>query len=77
MRALRDFGVGKKSIELRIKDEATAVLEEFAKQAHSPFNPNKLLQKAVSNIICSVCFGERWERLSLFLSFYSYDWIMC
>ncbi|KAI0237362.1 Cytochrome P450 2U1 [Lamellibrachia satsuma] len=60
-RALKDFGVGKSSLEEKIKDEIEAVQVELDKQRGSPFDPKQLFDKAVSNIICSIIFGERYS----------------
>ena len=59
LRALRDFGVGKSSLEEKIKDEVEVVLEELDKTKGAPFNPHQLINKAVSNVICSLIFGQR------------------
>ena len=59
LRALRDFGVGKSSLEEKIKDEVQFVLTEFDAQQDVPFDPKQLFDKAVSNIICSIIFGQR------------------
>ena len=59
LRALRDLGVGKSSLEDTIKDEVQIVLAEFDAQQGVPFDPKQLFDKAVSNIICSIIFGQR------------------
>ncbi|KAG8143703.1 hypothetical protein E2320_000914 [Naja naja] len=58
---LRNFGMGKKSIEERIQEEAQFLLEEFQKTQEKPFSPIFLLSCCVSNIICSIVFGNRFD----------------
>ncbi|KAK2183887.1 hypothetical protein NP493_293g04044 [Ridgeia piscesae] len=61
LRTLKDFGVGKSSLEEKIKEE----LDFFAAEIHSkggePFDPKLLIENAVSNIMCSMVFGERYD----------------
>ena len=59
LRALRDFGLGKTSLEAKIRDEIEIVLAEFDQMTGKPMNPQKLFGQAVSNIICSIIFGQR------------------
>ncbi|XP_039217807.1 cytochrome P450 2G1-like [Crotalus tigris] len=58
---LRNFGMGKKSIEERIQEEAQFLLEELQKTQGKPSSPIFLLSCAVSNIICSIVFGNRFD----------------
>ena len=59
MKALRDFGLGKTSLEEKIRDEIEIVLAEFDQMTGKPINPQELLGKAIANIICSIIFGQR------------------
>ncbi|KAM6347492.1 cytochrome P450 2H1-like [Alca torda] len=58
---LRDFGMGKKSIEERIQEEAHFLVERIRNTREQPFDPSNFLIHAVSNIICSIIFGDRFD----------------
>ncbi|XP_060641574.1 cytochrome P450 2C29-like [Anolis sagrei] len=58
---LRNFGMGKKSIEERIHDEAQYLLEQFRNTKQQPFDPHYLFSCATSNVICSIVFGKRFD----------------
>lgn len=58
---LRDFGVGKKSLEQWVTEEAGHLCDTFTKEAEHPFNPSTLLDKAVSNVIASLVYAHRFE----------------
>ncbi|XP_072195542.1 cytochrome P450 2H2 isoform X2 [Excalfactoria chinensis] len=58
---LRDFGMGKRGIEEQIQEEARFLVERIRNTHEKPFNPTTFLMHAVSNIICSVVFGDRFE----------------
>uniref|UniRef100_A0A8C4TD67 Uncharacterized protein n=1 Tax=Erpetoichthys calabaricus TaxID=27687 RepID=A0A8C4TD67_ERPCA len=60
---LRNFGVGKSSLEFRITEEFNPdlTLHPFDSMPGRPFDPHFLMNNAVSNIICSIVFGRRFE----------------
>nr|XP_001502950.2 cytochrome P450 2D14 isoform X2 [Equus caballus] len=58
---LRNFGMGKKSLEQWVTQEASCLCAAFADEAGRPFSPNALLNKAVTNVIASLTFGRRFE----------------
>ncbi|XP_061495309.1 cytochrome P450 2D15-like isoform X1 [Rhineura floridana] len=55
------FGVGKKSLEQNITEEAQYLCSEFEQKEGNPFNPQILLANAVNNVICILTFGERFN----------------
>ncbi|KAM4697150.1 cytochrome P450 2A4-like [Rhinophrynus dorsalis] len=85
LRTLKDFGMGRKSIEVKIQEEAHYLVEEFRKSrglywavlidtgreeceflasvygAGIPIEPHKGLMDAVSNVLFSILFGNRFE----------------
>ncbi|CAJ1060407.1 Hypothetical predicted protein [Xyrichtys novacula] len=58
---LRHFGFGKKSLEPVILDEFTHFSRDIQSYKGKPFDPYLILNNAVSNIICSLVFGHRFE----------------
>ncbi|XP_066279286.1 cytochrome P450 2U1-like isoform X2 [Branchiostoma lanceolatum] len=61
MMTLRDFGVGKRSLEGKVSEEVNALIQEVLSQNGKPFDMKIMMQNAVSNIICSIVFGDRFE----------------
>ncbi|XP_025068854.1 cytochrome P450 2G1-like [Alligator sinensis] len=59
--ALRNFGMGKKSIEERIQEESQYLVEEMGKTKGSPFDPTLAVTHSIANIICSIVFGNRFD----------------
>ncbi|XP_042323687.1 cytochrome P450 2D14-like [Sceloporus undulatus] len=58
---LKKFGMGKKTLEQRVSEEAGYLCSEFKSQEGSPFDPQKLISQAVGNVICILVFGDRFE----------------
>ncbi|XP_036447056.1 cytochrome P450 2C15-like [Colossoma macropomum] len=61
LHTLRDFGLGRKTVEEHISEEAQYLLKEMFKQEGKPFHPIHLLMNAVSNVVCSIIFGDRFD----------------
>ncbi|XP_013766107.1 cytochrome P450 2J2-like [Pundamilia nyererei] len=59
--ALRDFGLGKKRMEQCICEEIRYLQEEIEQEKGEPFDPVPFLNNAVSNIICKIVFGRRFD----------------
>ncbi|CAG01689.1 unnamed protein product, partial [Tetraodon nigroviridis] len=61
MSTLRNFGLGKNILEQSICEEARHLQEEIRSQKGKPFDPAGLFTNAVSNIICQLVMGKRFE----------------
>ena len=56
--ALREMGVGKKSLEEHIQEEANILIEALERE-NTPLYPHNVLIKATANVVLRICFGER------------------
>ena len=53
--------MGRKGIETRIQEEARCLCKAISNLNGEPFDPLHHTNAAVSNIICSITFGRRFE----------------
>ncbi|XP_035694363.1 cytochrome P450 2C15-like [Branchiostoma floridae] len=58
---LRSFGFGRRSMEAKILEEAAALCEEINNFGAKPFKLPRLVQKATTNVICSLVFSHRLD----------------
>ncbi|XP_005795936.1 cytochrome P450 2F2-like [Xiphophorus maculatus] len=58
---LRNFGLGKKSMEERIHEEIQHIIKTLENNIGKTLSPQFLFHNAGSNIICKVLFGTRYE----------------
>ncbi|XP_027263220.2 cytochrome P450 2C26 isoform X2 [Cricetulus griseus] len=58
---LRNLGMGKRSIEDRVQEEAQCLVEELRKTNASPCDPTFILGCAPCNVICSIIFQNRFD----------------
>uniref|UniRef100_A0A8C9Q1S8 unspecific monooxygenase n=1 Tax=Spermophilus dauricus TaxID=99837 RepID=A0A8C9Q1S8_SPEDA len=56
---LRNFGMGKRSIEDRVQEEARCLVED--RKLSSPCDPTFILGCAPCNVICSIIFKNRFD----------------
>ncbi|KAM6987522.1 LOW QUALITY PROTEIN: cytochrome P450 2Y3 [Tautogolabrus adspersus] len=58
---LRDFGMGRKGMEEWTQEESTHLRARIDTFKAKPFDPTFLLSCTVSNVICALVFGERFD----------------
>ncbi|XP_076154106.1 cytochrome P450 2F2-like [Alosa pseudoharengus] len=58
---LRNFGMGKRSMEEKILEETQHICAEVEKHAEKSMDPQHLFHFAASDIICSIIFGSRFD----------------
>ena len=59
LQTLRDFGVGKSSIEDKIMVEINAAADVLQSKKNQPLTIAPLLQNIVGNVIYGIIFGQR------------------
>ncbi|XP_004559451.1 cytochrome P450 2K1 [Maylandia zebra] len=58
---LKEFGMGKTAIEEKIIEESECLIEVFEEKKGKAFDSAEAVNAAVSNIICSIVYGKRFE----------------
>ncbi|XP_044147319.1 cytochrome P450 2K6-like isoform X2 [Bufo gargarizans] len=58
---LRDFGMGKKTIEDKISEECEYLLQIFQSYGGKPFNNQTIMNAALANIIVSILMDHRYD----------------
>ncbi|CAL8288559.1 unnamed protein product [Boreogadus saida] len=58
---LREFGMGKSMSEDKIIEECEKLMEVFEQHKGKAFDTQKSMNYAVSNIICAIMYGSRFE----------------
>nr|XP_056705312.1 cytochrome P450 2J4-like [Euleptes europaea] len=59
---LKTLGLGKRSLEYQVQEEASHLVESFRDLKEKPTSPSMNLMFAVSNVICAVVFGHRFSN---------------
>jgi hypothetical protein len=59
---LRAFGFGKRSMETRIMEENTSFLEILEQAQGKPIGLGGLINRSVSNVICSITLGKTFSH---------------
>ncbi|XP_065147819.1 cytochrome P450 2F2-like [Paramisgurnus dabryanus] len=67
---LRNFGLGRQTMEERILGEISHIVAYLEKNAGGAVNPQTLFHNAASNVISLVLFGSRYEYSDEFLTRY-------
>ncbi|XP_069830125.1 cytochrome P450 2K6-like isoform X2 [Dendropsophus ebraccatus] len=58
---LRDFGMGKRTLEDKINEESNRLVETIKSYKGEPFDNNMIMNAAVGNIIVSILLGHRFD----------------
>ncbi|XP_044305372.1 cytochrome P450 2D14-like [Varanus komodoensis] len=61
LKTLKNFGMGKKTLAVRVSEEARHLCSELKSKDGSLFDPRNSIFRAVGNIICALTFGERFK----------------
>ncbi|XP_006135820.2 cytochrome P450 2F2-like [Pelodiscus sinensis] len=58
---LRNLGMGKRTVEQRVQEEAWHLTQAVTEKQGHEFDPQPHLTRAVANVICSMVFGTRYS----------------
>ncbi|XP_032998578.1 cytochrome P450 2K6-like [Lacerta agilis] len=58
---LRDYGMGKRTIEDRIVEECSVLIKKFESYEGKPFETTTIMNAAVANIIVAILLGKRFD----------------
>ncbi|XP_029289156.1 LOW QUALITY PROTEIN: cytochrome P450 2D15-like [Cottoperca gobio] len=67
---LRNFGMGKQSMEQIILGEIHRIIQQFEQSVGNTINPHRLFHNAASNIICQVLFARQFDYEDEFIKFF-------
>lgn len=59
---MKKLGFGKHSLQGQIMEEVDCLMDEVEKFENKPFDIHHALNTAVSNVICSLLFGKRFDH---------------
>ncbi|XP_062572251.1 cytochrome P450 2B4-like [Saccostrea cucullata] len=58
---MRKFGFGRRCLESQIMEEVDCLMDELEKYGQEAFDIQSILNSSVSNVICSLLFGKRFN----------------
>ncbi|XP_053577663.1 cytochrome P450 2G1 isoform X1 [Bombina bombina] len=61
LKTLKNLGLGKKTTEEKIQEEAQNLVKNIIKTNGLPTDPTRLVMDAVSSVFCSIIFGDQFE----------------
>ncbi|XP_055078201.1 cytochrome P450 2D10-like [Periophthalmus magnuspinnatus] len=67
---LRNFGLGKQSMENRILQEIDRIVRVLEQSTDKPFNPKMIFHNAASSVICQVLFAKQFDYEDEFMKFF-------
>ncbi|XP_026168037.1 cytochrome P450 2F2-like [Mastacembelus armatus] len=67
---LRNFGLGKESMEQRIMGEIHHIIKLLEKSVDKTMDPHRLFHKATCNVICQVLFAKQFDYDSEFIKYF-------
>lgn len=58
---LKHFGFGQRIMETRINIDVAVLIDQMRLTDGRPFDPEVMIHKCITNIICSILFGQRYS----------------